>query len=125
MLKSKLIPFSLLRSTRLCHSDQQLLLPCQTGLLHQAPGSGEGAQAATQTGRSPPQDHHEHQLESCEGSTPLVRERSLEKSGNVVIVLCSDSDSKDQRQVHILHPGSSLIHPSLNLPLVFPPYPSE
>lgn len=64
--------FSLRRATRLRHGHQQLLLPGPSGLLHQAPGFREGAQAALQTGRAPPQGHHEHQPEPRQGRTVLV-----------------------------------------------------
>lgn len=76
-----ILSFPLLRATRLRHCDQQLLLPCQTGLLHQGPGFGEGTQAAAQTGRTPSQGHHEHQPEPSQGRT------LLDMKCNKVIVL--------------------------------------
>ena len=66
-----LLPVSVLRATRLRHGDKQLLFTRPTRLLHEAAGFGEGAEAAVQTGRAPPQGHHEHQPEPCQGQ--LIR----------------------------------------------------
>lgn len=98
--------FSLLRATRLCHCDQQLLLPCQTRLLHQASGSGEGTQAAAQTGRTSPQSHHEHQPEPCQGTTQQDRKRWFRRGGcraTLFISSCTSVEKSSSSQWVALH----------------------